>query len=181
MPFVRESVSKMLKVATGALPPERQLMVSTALRTLKMQSDMYWRNFNRFKEEHPQWPLATIRRQTNRFFAPPDTKAPPGHCTGGAVDVKLCDLAGEGLDCSSPLEHWKAAPTLAPGLSDESSANRHLLAFAMYTAGFSNCRDEWWHWSYGDSAWAVRAGQPIAVYGFVEPPDTWTPPEEPQK
>jgi zinc D-Ala-D-Ala dipeptidase len=34
----------------------------------------------------------------------------------------------------------------------------------------SNCRDEYWHWSYGDSAWAVRVGAVEACYGLIEPP-----------
>ncbi|MES2463571.1 MAG: hypothetical protein V4671_23605, partial [Armatimonadota bacterium] len=33
-----------------------------------------------------------------------------------------------------------------------------------------NCRDEWWHWSYGDNAWSVRTGCSIAVYGMIKPP-----------
>jgi D-alanyl-D-alanine dipeptidase len=37
----------------------------------------------------------------------------------------------------------------------------------MAEAGFSNCYDEWWHWSYGDAGWAVRLGHPQAIYGLV--------------
>jgi D-alanyl-D-alanine dipeptidase len=34
-------------------------------------------------------------------------------------------------------------------------------------AGFSNCYDEWWHWSYGDAGWACRLGHSHAIYGLV--------------
>jgi D-alanyl-D-alanine dipeptidase len=102
---------------------------------------------------------------TNRFFAPPDAKAPPGHCTGAAVDVRLFDReTGQSLDMSS------RAPTAVHGLSPEAAENRRLLCFIMHSTGLSNCRSEFWHWSYGDSAWAVRMGAPFAVYGLVEPP-----------
>jgi D-alanyl-D-alanine dipeptidase len=37
----------------------------------------------------------------------------------------------------------------------------------MLGAGFSNCRDEWWHYSYGDAAWAVRTGRKTCVYGLA--------------
>ena len=38
----------------------------------------------------------------------------------------------------------------------------------MIEAGFSNCRDEWWHYSYGDAGWAVRTGAPTCMYGLIE-------------
>jgi GrpB-like predicted nucleotidyltransferase (UPF0157 family) len=40
----------------------------------------------------------------------------------------------------------------------------------MHSTGLSNCRDEFWHWSYGDSPWAVRVGASAACYGLIEPP-----------
>jgi D-alanyl-D-alanine dipeptidase len=44
-----------------------------------------------------------------------------------------------------------------------------ILHDAMLNAGFSNCRDEWWHYSYGDAGWAVRTGRSICMFGYVEP------------
>ena len=171
LPYVRESVAEALRVALRHLPDKYDLRIFTALRTLEQQAEMYWGNYRRAQEEHPDWPTATLRRMTNRFFAPPDAKAPPGHCTGGAVDVGLFDRAtGEGIDVRSPLEGWTGAPTAVEGLSPESAENRRLLCFVMHATGLSNCRDEFWHWSYGDSAWAVRMGEPIAVYGAIDAP-----------
>lgn len=48
----------------------------------------------------------------------------------------------------------------------------------MHNAGFSNCRDEYWHWSYGDSAWSVRAGASDAIYGLIEPPKSYVFPKK---
>jgi hypothetical protein len=126
--------------------------------------------FRQVQADHPDWSLSALRRATNRFFAPYDQKVPPGHCTGGAVDVRLLDLAGEPLDVTSPLEGWRAAPTWVEGLSNEARANRMILVEAMLSAGFSNCRDEYWHYSYGDSAWAVRTGAAACPYGWSYPP-----------
>jgi D-alanyl-D-alanine dipeptidase len=50
-------------------------------------------------------------------------------------------------------------------------ANRDLLVNAMLGAGFSNCRDEWWHYSYGDAGWAVRANRDRCFYGLVHLPE----------
>lgn len=171
LPYVRESVAKALKVASLRTPEHLDLRVFTALRTLEQQAEMYWHNYNRAKEQHPDWPESVVRRVTNRFFAPPDAKAPPGHCTGAAVDVGLLLRdTGEGIDVRSPLEGWKGAPTAVVGLHPEAAENRRLLCYIMHSTGLSNCRDEFWHWSYGDSAWAVRVGATEACYGHVSPP-----------
>ncbi len=171
LPYVRTSVAKALKAATRNLPDRYQLKVFSALRTLNQQAEMYWSNYKSAREKHPEWSESTLRRMTNRFFAPPDAKAPPGHCTGGAIDVGLFHReTGEGVDVRSPLEGWNGAPTATTGLSPEAAENRRLLCYCMYSTGLSNCRDEFWHWSYGDSAWAVRVGAPVACYGLIEPP-----------
>jgi hypothetical protein len=45
-----------------------------------------------------------------------------------------------------------------------------VMVEAMLNAGFSNCRDEYWHYSWGDSAWAVRTGEKTCPYGWIDPP-----------
>jgi D-alanyl-D-alanine dipeptidase len=65
---------------------------------------------------------------------------------------------------------WAAAPTWIETISPTAKANRMLMVQAMLGAGFSNCRDEYWHYSYGDSAWAVRVGSRECSYGLVKPP-----------
>jgi len=174
LPYVRITVFEMLRRAQSYLPWEYHIRISTALRTLAMQERMYWSNFDRLKAEHPEWPMSALRRACNKFFAPPDTKAPPGHTTGGAVDVTLVDLAGRPYDMTSPHERWDAAYTFVSGLTPEARHNREMLYGAMVRAGFSNCRDEWWHYSYGDSAWAVRVGEKEACYGLIHPPPDYS-------
>lgn len=49
-----------------------------------------------------------------------------------------------------------------------------MLVDAMLCAGFSNCRDEWWHYSFGDAGWAVRLGFDSCFYGAVDlDPGRW--------
>jgi D-alanyl-D-alanine dipeptidase len=170
-PYVRYSVAKALEEATRHLPDHLELRVFSALRTIEQQAEMYWGNYNRAKEAHPNWPESVLRKMTNRFFAPPDSKAPPGHCTGAAVDVGIFERkSGQALDMRAPLEGWKGAPTAVEGLDPVSAENRRLLCYVMHSTGLSNCRDEFWHWSYGDSAWAVRMGEKVACYGAIDPP-----------
>lgn len=169
-PYLRRTVAQKLNAAQASLPPGYRLKVFSALRTLRMQQHG-WDNFNkRLREEHPNWPLSALRRATNRYFAPYDQKAPPGHCTGGAVDVGLLDPEGNALDMTAPTQGWEAAYTWSDKISPESKANRMRMVEAMLGAGFSNCRDEFWHYSYGDSAWAVRTGARECPYGWIYPP-----------
>jgi D-alanyl-D-alanine dipeptidase len=128
--------------------------------------------FERMSTEHPAWPLSALRRATNKYHAPYDQKAPPGHTTGGAVDVILVDRDNVPLDVISPTEGWEAAYTWSNMLSEEARANRMLMVEAMLGAGFSNCRDEYWHYSWGDSAWAVRVGEIECPFGWTHPPVT---------
>ena len=51
-----------------------------------------------------------------------------------------------------------SAPGDTKGLSGEAQANRQLLFGALEKTGLTNYLGEWWHWSYGDSGWALRVG-----------------------
>ena len=170
LPYLRRTVAAMLNRAQDSLPPGYHFTVHTALRTLEMQSSMYWRNYNKLKEEKPHLPTSALRRITNKYFAAPDAKAPPGHTTGGAVDVGLVGPDFHARDMIAPTKGWEAAYTWSDLIGPEAKQNRTLIIDALLGAGFSNCRDEWWHWSYGDNAWSVRTGCAIAIYGLIEPP-----------
>ena len=173
LPYLRQTVAAMLNRAQDSLPEGYRFRVTSALRTLDMQAKMYWENYEKLKMEKPHLPVSALRRITNKYFAAPDYPAPPGHTTGAAVDVHL-QFNGEDVDVTSPTKGWEAAYTWSDLIGPEAKQNRTILTTALLGAGFSNCRDEWWHWSYGDSAWAVRTGAPIAVYGRREPPHGFT-------
>ncbi len=174
LPYLRRTVAAMLNQAQDNLPGGYRFTVSTALRTIEMQSEMYWRAYNRLKEEKPQLPTSALRRTTNKYYAAPDVKAPPGHTTGGAIDVGLVGPEFENLDMTAPTKGWEAAYTWSDKIGPEAKHHRHLLTTALLDAGFSNCRDEWWHWSYGDNAWSVRTGCAVSVYGMIKPPSGYT-------
>jgi D-alanyl-D-alanine dipeptidase len=138
---------------------------------MEQQARGYWSHYRDLEERHPEWPRSILRREANKFWHPPDTSAVPGHCTGGAVDVTLLDGDGSPLDMiSARIEGANTQPTYSRHLTSAARANRELLVRVMTEAGFSNCYDEWWHWSYGDAGWACRVGHPHAIYGLVEEP-----------
>ncbi len=174
VPFLREGVAQRLYAAADALPDGYAFSVRTCMRTYAMQKALFDRYFAELTEKHPDWSYATLRRQTCRFFAPYDQKAPPGHCTGAAVDVHLLLPSGHKADLVKPLSGWKAARSEVIGLGPRAVANREILFNAMISAGFSNCAEEFWHYSWGDAGWAVGVGEKKCVYGLIELPDSWT-------
>jgi D-alanyl-D-alanine dipeptidase len=168
IPWVRKSVAEMAERAARRLPSGVNLAVTDAFRPFTRQQmiwDLMW-GFGH--EAFPGLSYAQMRRRICRWVAPTDQKAPPGHCTGAAIDVILQDNAGEPIDVWSPYSRFTAAPTFCYGLSHEAAANRTMLVEALLAEGFSNCRDEWWHYSYGDAGWAVREGLTECFYGLVE-------------
>jgi len=165
-PRVRQSVAEKLAQAAGALPDGVDLVIIEGFRPLAQQRFMYEEIKADFARHHPEWNKATLHRITNTMSAPPDDPCPPPHTTGGAVDLSLFRVnSGDWLDMTSPFEMDEtSAPGDTPGLSAEAQANRRLLFGALEPTGLTNYLGEWWHWSYGDSGWALRVGAKTALY-----------------
>ncbi|MBS1701832.1 MAG: hypothetical protein JST12_09245 [Armatimonadetes bacterium] len=170
IPYLRSKVAGMLEHAARSLPEGIYLGVIDAWRPFDRQQRIYDFVWECAKIAFPDRNNVALRRTVCRWVAPTDQKAPPGHCTGAAVDVWLVDENNEPIDVTSPYDRFGAAPTYAFGLTDEAQYNRSVLVETMLAAGFSNCRDEWWHYSWGDAGWAVRMGLKECVYGRVDLP-----------
>ncbi|MBS1721540.1 MAG: hypothetical protein JSS66_00875 [Armatimonadetes bacterium] len=167
LPWARKTVIDMARNAASRLPTGVFIGIVEALRPWirqKMIYDMMWRHL---AEARPGLSHAVMRRIVCRWVAPVDQKAPPGHCTGAALDVYLVDKDNEFLDVTSPFSRFDASPTYVYGLTEAAQANRNMLVECMTAAGFSNCRDEFWHYSYGDAGWAVRTGRTECIYGLA--------------
>ena len=167
IPYVRQTVAEMCEKAAGLLPEGYHLGLVEGWRPIERQQRIYDFLWNCAVETFPNRDVAALRRTVCRWVAPTDQKAPPGHCTGAAVDVWLVDDAGDAIDVNSPYERYGSAPTYSLGLTDTAHKNRMILLESMLAAGFSNCRDEWWHYSYGDAGWAVRLDFAECFYGLV--------------
>ncbi len=172
--YARESVVEMLNKAQKSLPKGHRLKIMSIYRGLKQQTEMYNKQYKEAKKKNPSWPKNILRRETNRWVHPPDVRTPPGHSTGGAVDLMIVGRDGEQLDFISPYEFGKDnsllyCPTFAEKVSDRAKSSRLMLIKAMTKAGFTNYTGEYWHWSYGDSCWAWRLGRKTAIYDSAIP------------
>lgn len=168
IPYLRETVVEKLRDAAERLPEGMHFGIIDCYRPFARQQRIYDFMFKSAREIHPERSHGSLRRTVCRWVAPTDQKAPPGHCTGAAIDLQLEDLNGEPIDICSPYDRYSSAPTYCLGLTPEAERNRRTLLELMLSAGFSNCRDEWWHYSYGDAGWAVRVGESECCYGRAD-------------
>ena len=165
-PKVRKRVAEMLAEAADSLPDGIDMVIIEGFRPMHQQQFMYEEIKKEFAEKHPDWNKSTLIRMTNTMSAPPDDPCPLPHTTGGAVDLSLMRMPSrEWLDMTSPFEMDEtSAPGDTKGLTDEAQANRQLLSEALEKTGLTPYLGEWWHWSYGDSGWALRVGADKSVY-----------------
>ena len=165
-PKVRQRVAEMLAEAADSLPDSIDMVIIEGFRPMHQQQFMYEEIKREFSEKHPEWNKSTLIRMTNTMSAPPDDPCPPPHITGGAVDLSLMRMPSrEWLDMTSPFEMDEtSAPGDTKGLSEEAQKNRKLLSEALEKTGLTPYLGEWWHWSYGDSGWALRVSAEKALY-----------------
>ena len=166
---MRKKVAEMLQEAQQLLSDGMRLKVQIAFRSLAYQRELYAAYHDQLVEAHPNWPESQVRRELNKLVAPPDSGHPPGHTTGGAVDLTVVDADGEELDMMSPLDpnadESRLYPTYSRFITPAAAKNRQILIEVMTKVGFSNYAGEWWHYAYGENGWALRLGHPFAVYG----------------
>jgi D-alanyl-D-alanine dipeptidase len=170
--LAREGVAERLCQAQALLPAGYTLEIVEGWRSPAIQQMMYETTYREFRERHPEWSESSVRRATNRFSAPADPRVPPPHTTGGAIDLSLVGPDGAPVDMVSPFSPYdrRSAAMATPRLVSDARHNRDILAQSLTAAGFSNYPPEWWHWSYGDQAWALRTDRDFAIYGMVAPP-----------
>lgn len=149
--------------------PGITLAIGDAYRAFDEQARLFRFAQRIVRLRHPFWPAERRRELACRYVAPTETTAPPPHCTGGAIDATLILPDGKRAD----MGKIRAGTTRigCSRLPPHVRENRRILFFALHEAGFSNYDEEWWHWSYGDSGWAFRTGQPAALYGLAPPPE----------
>ena len=169
----RAGLADRLAAAAAALPDGVELLIVEAFRSPVRQRG-YWDGYRAdLRAHYPGLTDPRLYHLASRWVAPPDV-AP--HCTGGAVDLTLCDADGNELDLGSPLdatpEQSSGACFTAAAVPREAGANRAVLVAALAGAGLVNYPTEWWHWSYGERYWAFTTGAPHSRYGPVEAPST---------
>lgn len=174
--FLRKSVCKRLHDAQRRLnthKPGWKLHLFDAWRPLAVQQFMVDHTDARLRREAPELTDAARLERVLTYWAPPsdDVKRPPPHSTGAAVDLTLMDDTGAQLDMGAPFDEptERSWPEHFAKTNVPVHQRRMLLARVMRDAGFVGHRQEWWHFSFGDRAWAREMDFATARYGRAEP------------
>ena len=117
----------------------------------------------------------SVIKKVEKFWAYPsfDSKCPPPHSTGGALDVCLSDKEGNLVEMGSKVDQMDETsnPDFYENIKNEEAiiwnSRRNLLREVMNKFGFAQHPHEWWHFSYGDQLWAWKNKKANALYGKI--------------
>lgn len=164
--WVRAELIPMLHAAARALPAGYKLHFFGGWRSMTVQWTAWWENLENKRRIHADLPEMEIERIARMTSADPSRGGYGPHQTGGAIDLTVVDAAVRELDMGTPFSyHGTECQTFYRRAAPAASENRMILYRAMKSAGFQNYPGEWWHWSYGDRAWAAYKRRRAAIFG----------------
>ncbi|MCM0623223.1 M15 family metallopeptidase [Lysinibacillus sp. OL1_EC] len=172
--YVREGVYERLQQALTLLPQEYCLLLYDGYRPFQVQQHLFSHFSQQLAKRMPQLTSQEIVQATKKYVAFPskDVAHLAPHLTGGAIDVTLADVHGKALDLGTAFDEMneKSATRYFEQQTHENPLacqHRRLLYNCMTLAGFTNYEEEWWHYDYGNVAWARRVQAQVAHYGAV--------------
>jgi D-alanyl-D-alanine dipeptidase len=178
--WVRSEMAPILHNAAQKLPDGIKLHFFGGWRHIAVQWTAWEDNLANKRKEFPNATDADVMRIARMTSADPTRGGFGPHQTGGAIDLTLIK-DGKELDMGTPFSyHGIECQTDFKGITNEQRKNRDLLRNALHDAGFINYPGEWWHYSYGDRAWATYGRKPFAVFGRINNPKYKLEPEEKQ-
>mgnify|MGYP001191257676 FL=1 len=178
-----EVVNRLVKVNDYLISKSSfNLLIYDSWRPLEVQEFMFKRAFLLECEKsnidtpfenrkyHP-----SILKKVEKFWAYPsyDSRCPPPHSTGGALDVCLSDKEGNIVEMGSTIDQMDETsnPDFYAKVKNKEAiiwnSRRNLLREIMTKFGFAQHPNEWWHFSYGDQLWAWKNKKENAIYGKI--------------
>lgn len=176
--WVRADMVSMLRIAAAALPGNIKLHFFGGWRHIAVQYTAWENNLSKKRKEFPNATESEVMRIARLTSADPTRGGFGPHQTGGAIDLTLVQ-DGKELDMGTPFSyHGVECQTDYKNITSKQRKNRDLLRQVLHDAGFINYPGEWWHYSYGDRAWAAYGHKPYAIYGRIDNPDYKLKPSE---
>ncbi len=143
--LIRDEVSKKLAKVSFKLPKNLKLQINGGYRSRKTQEKIWNYRLKQFKNY----------KNTRKLVFDPKEGIPP-HSTGGAVDIGLFNIkTNREINLSNPFQKfYEEANPFSKKISRESHKQRMLIRKLMLNENFAPNPREYWHFSYGDKAWA---------------------------
>ena len=163
--FVRESVANMLRNAIKLLPEGYSFKILCGYRSQQEQQRNWENGIKTLIKQHPTSSISEIENLNRKMNADPRNGFGP-HQTGGAIDITLL-YKGKPVDMGGKYMSDINSKTYSKNITNIQKSNRKILINSLKTVGFQNYPNEWWHWSFGDRAYAAYKNKPFAVYGKI--------------
>ncbi|WP_269410362.1 M15 family metallopeptidase [Lentibacillus daqui] len=171
--YLRSRAADRLIQASERLPSHHFFVVLDAWRPYEVQLELYQRL--KKKLQLKGYKGNRLDKELSQYVDKPskDPSKPSNHLTGGAIDLviatkqRILDF-GTSFDEFTEKAHTDFYEKKAD-LSDQETIfrnNRRLLKGIMENAGFTNFKNEWWHYDYGNQNWAFSTGS-IAYYNRI--------------
>jgi D-alanyl-D-alanine dipeptidase len=169
-----------------------EVYVWDAFRPIACQRELWDYFMGQAKLKRPNASEEDWKRWSDDYCSDPSGYDPanprtwPTHFTGGAVDLtlrRICNgellYMGSVFDdaaCVSHTAHFEGIPDQELSASAfDARANRRMLYWAMFGAGFSNFPNEWWHYDYGTQMWVTNR---LDEAGVLRPSEAFYGPAE---
>lgn len=169
--FVRATVfDKIGRISRLLSERKMKLIIRSAWRSFEHQQLLWDRNFEIARIQNPDSSLHEIEEIVLEFTASRERSM---HATGGAVDALIYDSESDsvmdfGNNNGYKIDlNMKCFP-LHPEISSEAKRNRRLLLSLFEDEGFVCDLTEYWHFDYGNVAWAIAKGKEHAIYGIIK-------------
>ncbi len=172
--LVRKEVFKKIGRISKLLNDQgKKLIIRSAWRSFEHQQKLSDQKTHFMKKKHPEKTAEEINEIVSNFIAP---RMQSTHATGGAVDALIYDLRGEyvldfGTNDGLHIDLNEKCYPKHPDISKKAKKNRKLLMKLFEDEDFVCDHKEYWHFDYGNIAWAVEKNREYAHFGILEAPD----------
>ena len=168
--LIRREICKKLVAAQEKLPSGYRFMIFEGFRPRSRQVEL-WNNYlAEIQRENPAWNEAQcVQEAESRGFVANPHGLSGGHQAGAAIDLTLCSTYGQEFFMGTILDAFgPKCRTDCTTIMPEEVERRKILCGALESEGLVNLPEEWWHFSYGDRAWAELTGRKEAFYAPVD-------------
>ena len=164
---VRRGLLSSLVKMLSFLPNDIGIAYFEGYRPLSKQKEYF---IHKYRELRAQLSPSEAYQEASKYVSP-FIENIPVHCTGGAIDISLfkIDHPAYLLDLGKFGTLWgpnEQSHSFCETISTKQEEHRVLLFEAAKTANLVNYGYEWWHFSYGDKAWAYIKKKANAIYGL---------------
>ena len=167
---VREAIVKKLeRINAKLIEQNKVLYIRSVWRSHQHQREIRLNKYEFLEKLHPEKTKDQLNAIISHFIAPEGQSM---HHSGGAVDALIYDretnrILDFGSNDGDNIDLNVHCYPFHPSISELAKKNRKLLIGLFEQEGFAVDLNEFWHFDYGNVAWAVSKQLENAIYGPV--------------